>query len=276
MSPVVLRGALLSLLALTLSVASGCGQQAAVKPSINALQGWVEANKYVPFTVARGDWGPGTVVDFPDGAEEIVAFDKDCLELAQNNLVETSQAALVSGSYLIRNAGSADLSLTRTFGKQLDLSGAFKDQRVSAIKVSLGGATEEASSVTALRERATALTEAHKDECVNTLFSRDNAIICRVLVVAGFAYDFQGSAGSSIGMDASLLKSMSVSGTVADALSGKAGLTSETPTMVGYRLCRLKAKAGYDASQMSVVELTPEEVLALKSQRKGQPASSAL
>jgi hypothetical protein len=131
------------------------------QPICNASQNWIAANKYVPFAIARGDWGPGTVVDFPGGSEEIVAFDQDCLTLQQNNLIRTTDVAVVSGDYTINDADSADLTLAKGFPKPVNLKGAFKDSRVRNIRVALGATRERATSITALKQRVAELAAAH-------------------------------------------------------------------------------------------------------------------
>src|ERR1700733_11558527 len=87
----------------TLISICSCGTRSE-QQSISPLQDWIKANKYVPFAIARADWGPGTLVTFPHGAEEIVAFDSDCLNLQQANLVSKTAVALVSGSYSINDS----------------------------------------------------------------------------------------------------------------------------------------------------------------------------
>ena len=83
-------------------------------------------------------------------------------------------------------------------------------------------------------------------------------------MVDGLSYDFEGRLGMSVNLDAQLLRNIGISGDTDSTLGGKSGLRAATPMLVGYRLCRLDAKAGFSVSDITAEELLPEQVNELK------------
>jgi hypothetical protein len=244
------------------------------RSSKTPLQKYLAANKYTTFTVPRTDWSVGTVVSFPRGVEQIEQFNKDCLKLVfegdvpkEAADVEFANASLTASSYTLDRNAKIELDLPKVISPEIDVKASFSDDRVSKIKVELQRPREWSSSTGRVTQRAKKLA-IEKDGCAPDLFAKNNVVLFRVLSVDSMKYEFQTKTGTTIKLDAALLNKMGVTGEFANKLDGMTSLQITTPTLIGYRVYKLAAKAGFADSNVTAKELSPAEVERLRGNQE--------
>lgn len=238
------------------------------------LAKYVREHQYTPFEIPRGNWGVGTVLSFPKGAEELIQYNEDCLKLKMTKPsgpardIQSADAGLDATSYTISRSAALELALPKILSRVVDLGAAFNDARVVGVEVSFTEPKEYVVSTGRLRKRVPELVKEHADQCIEDIFNKDNIVVSRVLGVSSLQYSFRSKSGDILKLDAKLLNGMGLTGDAARNLEGSTSIEVKTPVLIGYRAYQFKAKGGLADSPVSIVELTPAQVRSLASANK--------
>src|SRR5687767_13313652 len=91
------------------------------------LETYVHQHRYTSFTIPRATHGPGTIIDFKDGYESIVASPEPPYAMCTTGLVvSTFEVALPKTSYTLKRDNSLEFNLGKILGEHVDVSGALR------------------------------------------------------------------------------------------------------------------------------------------------------
>lgn len=216
------------------------------------LYDYISDLKYTPFDIPRDKWGVGTVISIEsDGSENIIWKNSECLQLTTKKTailnstpdIDTAEVTLPSNRYQITRGANLEVSLAKSISPDLKLDGAFDDNRVNSVEITIEGPKEATASDGTIKRRIVAFTEAG-ESCIEDIFREGNYVIDRVLSLEGFAFSFKTSSQTDLSLDADIMNEIHLDPKLQAELQGKSTLTSNKSRVVGYRLFKMEIEPG--------------------------------
>lgn len=249
--------------------ATGCATDIEDTPdraNVTALKRYADDNNYVPFDLPRDDWGPGTIIAIENGAEDIKAFNDQCFRLAKGTDYREASATIPNMSYKISRDNKLEAGLAKGVVRDIDITGAYQDSRVSEVTFTSTDPKEETASQLTMDMRVEQLIQEQNEGCLRQVFAENNYVIDRVLTLGTFAFSFKDKQGRTIKLDATLAEALGIKFGNTVGLEGKSEIKSDGERMVGYRLYKyIPPDSGFiGEGEVESTRVDVEELKALK------------
>jgi hypothetical protein len=252
---------------------AGCGDKLETFSQPTGLFAYVKDKGYEPLKIPRTKWGPGTVVSFDArGNENIVMFNDQCLNLTEPVIgsdqdtpdVRVSPASLNNTTFKHTRDMGADIALEKGISKDIDVSGAFNDNRVREVNVTIGGAWQYTVSDLTLVQRLRTLL-ASNSECAQLLLRPGNFVVDDALIVGKSSFTFIGEGNTKINLDLGLLSALKLTPNFSTVYNGKSELPVESPSIIGYKLYAVQANLGSAGTTIEVRRVTPSQIATMRT-----------
>ena len=220
------------------------------------LEAYIKKNGYSPFRIPRENWGTGSIVNYKQGTEEIVALNSDCLKLDSTS----TNVVLSQYSYTAKRGMNIELSLAKVLDKNLDISAAYTDSRVKNVVISIQDPKESIIPTIRVKRRIVEFNNSNEKDCLEEIVKNKNIVLIRVLSVKSLDYTFLDDKNNKIAIDAALLDKMNVDASYQNEYQGKTTLKVDKQTFFGFRAASFQAGSGLVDTSVKEKELSTKEV----------------
>lgn len=222
------------------------------------LKDYVKQYKYTAFNPPRDRDGVGTIIDFKNRTESVVADDTQCLTNEAAPRGPNIEVATLNQEYTLTRNSSLDFNLAKGYIKEADLAGAFKDNRVKAVSIQLIEPYESRLTKYTVAQYLSKLKPG--DPCRQYMADPKNFVIERTLAAKGVRYAFKNSSNQNINLDATLLNAIGLKGGTASNFVGASTLQWDKPLLIGYRLWKVREASAVAGSQLTIREMDSRDV----------------
>jgi hypothetical protein len=236
-------------------------QTADAQDPLKALKSYLKQNNYETLTPPRANVVVGSVVTFNHHQETIVS--SKCLPIDKVPASTPQAIGLTThtGTYT-RNVG-IDATFTKAADIQIDVSGAFTDNRVETVSITFTDPTETHLESQDVKQYISHIKSA--DPCFATLSDKGNIIYQTLVRVDKTSYSFADKTGKTIKLDLNLLKALKISPNYSATYDGKDTLELSQPIYIGYRAWKVNKLPGAVAPSLGVSDLNRDAIVAMKS-----------
>lgn len=225
------------------------------------LTRYIEEQQFVAFKLPRTQDGVGTIIDFKDGYESVVASpdppESQCLT-AEVAARSGFPVAALTTEYTVDSAANLDLDLGRAAFAELDLATALKANRVKSVKIRLVEPFVERMTRLSAMTYIESLTE--DDPCATFFLDGENLVINSVLGAQGVEYTLQDERGVALTLDADVLEDVGLEGGAHSNFEGKQSIVIDGPILIGYRAWRATQVPGLAGTPIRL-EALPAKVI---------------
>lgn len=236
-----------------LSVLAGCAFN---KPNAGLNQ-YIRDLDYQPFALPRSQDGVGTIIDFKNGTESLVATGNECFLKANSNAVNTRKVGTTDVERTVDLGADISFSLPRSVLNVADISGLARASKAKSIKVSLKQPFEQYISRMQFRSYINAL--ASDDPCMPLLTDARNLIISQTLGAEGVSYQFLDGSDNAISLTADIVNGANLKPELRAKIQGTNKLETTEPLLIGYRTWDVTKPSGVVGTQLDVREVPRQE-----------------
>lgn len=118
---------------------SGCA-------SLSPLQEYVTTYNYLNFSPPRNSDGAGTIIDFKNKSESLVARADQCILSSPEISSQIRKAALEKTKYTLESSSNLELSLPKAIAEHFDLSATIGRNGIKSVSIELIDPFEETIS----------------------------------------------------------------------------------------------------------------------------------
>jgi hypothetical protein len=238
--------------------------------SVDPLQKYMKDYGYSAFNPPRERDGVGTIVDFRDGFESVVASadppDGRCATEANVPTGGKNDIATLDTTYSINRSSTLEINIAKGLIQGVDIGGAFEDERVRSVSIRLKQPYSKRISRDALSHYLSSTPP--EDPCQRYLADKRNFIISSVVGAGGVEYEFQDKNNDKINVDTALAEKLKLSGTTRQQYEGSSSLIVDFPVLLGYRLWKVTETAGLVSGQVNIDDISPGEIEAFRNKSR--------
>lgn len=233
------------------------------------LHAYLSQYKYEPFNPPRSRDGVGTIIDFKNGSESVVASpdppESQCLTAAAVPRGGDIDLATLTQDYTITRTSALDANIAKGYIRNVDISGAYNDKRVKTVHVQLISPYEARLTRAAVAGYLGSVSQA--DPCRKFMADPKNYVIESVLGAKGIRYTFLGSGNEKVNIDTTLLKAIGLTGSTGTEFTGTSAIEWNSPVLIGYRLWKVTEAPGIAGAPLIIQEVTSSDLARAKSGR---------
>ena len=215
--------------------------------------------EYVAFNLPRSQDGVGTIIDFKDRTETLVARGTECfLRVNSNDVVSTRQVGVATLDEKVDWNAGASFGLPKAILESVDVSGLAKASGAKSVKISLKAPYEQYIS---RLQFVTYLNGLQANDPCKPLFSDPkNLIIYQVFGAKGVSYQFNDSSDNAISLTAKILDQIDLKPELRRTSQGAGKLETEEALIIGYRTWVVTKPAGLVGTTLDVENVTKNVV----------------
>jgi hypothetical protein len=238
----------------TLSALAGC---AANKPNAGLNQ-YIRDLDYQPFALPRSQDGVGTIIDFKNGTESLVATGDECFLKMNGSTVNKRKVGTTDVERTIDLGADMSFSLPRSLLSFADISGLAKASKAKSIKVSLKQPFEQYISRLQFRSYVNGLSST--DPCKPLLTDAQNLIISQTLGAESVSYQFLDSSDNAISLTADIVNGANLKPELRSKIQNTNKLETAEPLLIGYRTWDVTKPSGVIGTELDVREVPRQEL----------------
>ena len=225
------------------------------------LTRYLDDHSYVAFVPPRDGGGVGTIIRYEHGTEVTVASPdpplNQCLSPTAVPRMSRRRVALTRQSYKLTRNFQTELSLIKALSRSIDVTGAYKDDRVHAVEIELLEPFEDVMTELSVKQYIESLPA--DDPCRAALTAEGNFVLHTVVGAGGVRYRFVDDHGRSVKLDGALSDKIGLTGELSTKYVGNTTLEVSFPVYVGYRAWR--AEQLRSDKRVVLREMSPDSLL---------------
>jgi len=242
------------------------------------LQKYIASYGYEAFTIPRAGAGVGTIVSYVPAdprldtahgklVENIVSTKEEILNL------KASQIAVAPLEYSASSSVNLGLNVTVPIHGNINVGGALGSNGITSIQIKLSQPFEAFLSDVQVQTRVGEISKDSSKGALMSLLTRKNDyLIKRVLGASSIEYAFKGSGGSTIKINADILKKINASGDMATKYDGADTIKTDFPVFIGYQLSRITEGPGLSGVRdFAILKVSGEKIQAIKAGQSDLP-----
>lgn len=237
------------------SAISGCASN---PPPQQGLTDYIKNYNYVAFNLPRSKDGVGTVIDFKNQSESVVATGPECFLRAASSTVNNHDVGATALDQKVNWSAGASFSLPKAILEYADVSGIAKVSGAKSVKVSLNQPFEQFISRLQFAEFLNSL--APNDPCKSAFADPKNLIIYQVLGAKGISYEFLDGSDNTISLTAKILDQVDFKPEVTHTSQNNGKLETDQTLLIGYRTWVVTKPAGIAGTGLDVEEVSKKDV----------------
>lgn len=219
---------------------------------------YIEDFQYVAFTLPRNQDGVGTVIDFKNRSESVVARSQECFLRTNSAAVNSRDVGAADLDQKVDWSAGASFSLPKAVLEYADVSGLVKASGAKSVKVSLKAPFEQYISRLQFVTYLNGLSPT--DSCAGVFADAGNLIIYQILGAKGLSYQFLDSSDNAISFTAKILNQVDLKPELRRTLEGASKLESDQTLLIGYRTWVVTRPAGVVGTTLDVEEVPKKDV----------------
>lgn len=222
------------------------------------LNGYLGKFGYTAFNLPRAGDGVGTIIDFKNRSESIVARGNECFLKANRDAITTRIVAAADLESKVDWAAGASFNVPKAVIEYVDVAGLAKASGAKSVKVSLREPFEQ--YISRLQFEAYINSIDASDSCKPLISDPDNLLIYQVLGAKGITYQFGDSSDNSIALTAKILDQVNLNPELRRTSQNAGKIETNEILLIGYRAWIVTKPSGVIGTGMSVKEINKKEV----------------
>lgn len=223
---------------------------------------FLDEYKFTQFVPANQIAEPLSIIRNRNSAQEIVSFPDDCSWETPPN-IKSSKTAISSLDQTITSSGGLKAYASDEVLQSLNLGALIGSSSVKNIRVEFIDPYLKVVSRVSAQEAFSGASEA----CKNAATNENNLVIHQLLGVEGIRFNFVGSNGANVNLDADLSDKANLSGEIRREAEANGSITLNESIYVGFRAFSGQLAPGALNDRVAFTVLEPTEVDSILSRQ---------